>query len=110
MAQEPTRQASDSAQLLDQTIACGQGGETHQTASADTPTLTTQQGIPVADDQNSLKPGPRGPTLLEDSWKFAATYGCGRGRRGSSGCEGLSADGKTGLAPVRSWLRLTMAW
>lgn len=28
--------------------------------------LTTAQGIPVADDHNSLKAGPRGPTLLED--------------------------------------------
>ena len=28
--------------------------------------LTTQQGTPVADDQNSLKVGRRGPTLLED--------------------------------------------
>nr|WP_303652719.1 catalase [Paludisphaera mucosa] len=28
--------------------------------------MTTQQGIPVADDQNSLKAGARGPTLLED--------------------------------------------
>ncbi|MDO8408806.1 MAG: catalase [Phenylobacterium sp.] len=44
----------------------GAGGETHQTASGDTPVLTTQQGIPVADDQNSLKVGPRGPTLLDD--------------------------------------------
>jgi catalase len=42
------------------------GGETHQTAGGDVPVLTTQQGIPVADDQNSLKAGPRGPTLLED--------------------------------------------
>ncbi len=30
------------------------------------PTLTTQQGVPVADDQNSLRAGARGPTLLED--------------------------------------------
>ncbi|MBW0152306.1 MAG: catalase [Phenylobacterium sp.] len=44
----------------------GAGGETHQTASGDTPVLTTQQGIPVADDQNSLKVGARGPTLLDD--------------------------------------------
>ncbi|HEX7883847.1 MAG TPA: catalase [Afipia sp.] len=44
----------------------GKGGETHQVASGDTATLTTQQGIPVADDQNSLKQGARGPTLLED--------------------------------------------
>ncbi|MDB5682706.1 MAG: catalase, partial [Sphingomonas bacterium] len=44
----------------------GNGGETHQTTSDPAATLTTQQGIPVADDQNSLKAGPRGPTLLED--------------------------------------------
>ena len=29
-------------------------------------TLTTQQGVEVADNQNSLKAGVRGPTLLED--------------------------------------------
>ncbi|GJG85225.1 catalase [Gemmatimonadetes bacterium T265] len=28
--------------------------------------LTTNQGQPVSDDQNSLRAGPRGPTLLED--------------------------------------------
>ncbi|HYQ23807.1 MAG TPA: catalase [Stenotrophomonas sp.] len=28
--------------------------------------MTTAQGIPVADNQNSLRQGPRGPTLLED--------------------------------------------
>ena len=28
--------------------------------------LTTNQGVPVADNQNSLKAGLRGPTLLED--------------------------------------------
>ncbi len=49
---------------LEGTLA--KGGETHQMAGGDTPVLTTQQGIPVADDQNSLKAGARGPTLLED--------------------------------------------
>ncbi|SEI77111.1 catalase [Sphingomonas sp. OV641] len=44
----------------------GHGGETHQTTSDAAQTLTTQQGVPVADDQNSLRAGPRGPTLLED--------------------------------------------
>jgi catalase len=44
----------------------GNGGETHQTSSKTIPTLTTQQGTPVSDDQNSLRAGPRGPTLLED--------------------------------------------
>ncbi|MGE3818903.1 MAG: catalase [Isosphaeraceae bacterium] len=50
----------------DAAVAAGKGGETHQTASGDTPIMTTQQGIPVADDQNSLRVGARGPTLLED--------------------------------------------
>jgi catalase len=31
-----------------------------------TPTLTTASGIPVADNQNSLTAGPRGPVLLQD--------------------------------------------
>ncbi|MBO9516438.1 MAG: catalase [Porphyrobacter sp.] len=44
----------------------GPGGETHQRAGNGVPTLTTQQGAPVGDDQSSLKLGPRGPTLLED--------------------------------------------
>ncbi len=44
----------------------GAGGETHQIAGANVPTLTTQQGVPVADDQNSLRAGHRSPTLLED--------------------------------------------
>jgi len=44
----------------------GTGGETHQTTSDPALTMTSQQGIPVSDGQNSLKAGTRGPTLLED--------------------------------------------
>jgi catalase len=44
----------------------GEGGEIHQQSTDNESFLTTQQGIPVADDQNSLKYGARGPTLLED--------------------------------------------
>jgi catalase len=44
----------------------GEGGEIHQIADGNVPRLTTQQGTPVADDQNSLKVGSRGPTALED--------------------------------------------
>ncbi len=44
----------------------GAGGELHQTASGDHPPLTTNQGAPVSDDQNSLRANPHGPTLLED--------------------------------------------
>ena len=52
--------------LTDQAITFGKGGETHQTTHNDANTLTTQQGVPIADDQNSLKAGSRGPTLMED--------------------------------------------
>ncbi|WP_333628595.1 catalase [Stenotrophomonas cyclobalanopsidis] len=44
----------------------GEGDEVHQLAGGSHPALTTNQGIPVADNQNSLREGPRGPTLLED--------------------------------------------
>ncbi|WP_119271485.1 catalase [Taklimakanibacter deserti] len=44
----------------------GAGGELHQRAKASSNELTTNQGIVVSDNQNSLKAGPRGPTLLED--------------------------------------------
>ena len=40
--------------------------ETHQHSRHNIPILTTAQGIPISDDQNSLKIGPEGPTLLED--------------------------------------------
>src|ERR1041385_462136 len=55
-----------SVQLADATIIRGEGGETHQIATGEIPILTTQQGTPIADDQNSLRVGPRGPTALED--------------------------------------------
>ena len=54
------------AQYADQQVTTGAGGEVHQTAGGNTPVLTTQQGIPVSDDQNSLRIGARGPTALED--------------------------------------------
>ncbi len=44
----------------------GDGGETHQTASAPDARLTTNHGAPISDNQNSLKAGSRGSTLLED--------------------------------------------
>ena len=42
------------------------GGETHQQTKSSRIALTTNQGVAIADGQNSLKAGPRGPTLLED--------------------------------------------
>ena len=44
----------------------GAGGETHQVTSVQGEALTTNQGTPISDNQNSLKSGERGPTLLED--------------------------------------------
>ncbi|MDB5034115.1 MAG: catalase [Chlorobi bacterium] len=42
------------------------GGELHQTAGGEHPALTTNQGLPISDNQNSLRANPHGPTLLED--------------------------------------------
>jgi catalase len=53
-------------------VSAGDGGETHQAAPrSDTSRtvgdmLTTNHGHPIADNQNSLRAGARGPTLLED--------------------------------------------
>ena len=44
----------------------GQGDELHQTAGGAHAPLTTNQGLVVGDNQNSLKANARGPTLLED--------------------------------------------
>jgi catalase len=42
------------------------GGEMHQQAPPSETPLTTNQGLPISDNQNSLRAGERGPTLLED--------------------------------------------
>jgi catalase len=44
----------------------GAGGELHQQAQDEPTTLTTNQGVPISENQNSLKAGPRGPVLLQD--------------------------------------------
>ena len=55
MAHRPTSSKSPTNTL-------GKGGETHQQSGG----LTTNFGVPISDNQNSLRAGPRGPTLLED--------------------------------------------
>jgi catalase len=42
------------------------GGELHQAAGGGHPPLTTNQGVALSDNQNSLRANPRGPALLED--------------------------------------------
>jgi catalase len=44
----------------------GAPAEIHQHAGGSHPNMTTNQGIVIGDDQNSLRAGPRGPALLED--------------------------------------------
>ena len=58
-AKKPIRKKSTSSKT-------GSGGETRQTTSSADQTLTTNQGVPISDNQNSLRAGARGPTLLED--------------------------------------------
>src|SRR3978361_582455 len=66
MAKSSKRASGKSATIHDQKLNRGEGGELHQIARGDVPVLTTAQGGPVSNDQNSLKIGPRGPTVLED--------------------------------------------
>lgn len=48
------------AKFNDQKITIGSGGEVHQLPKDQI--MTTQQGVMISDDQNSLKVGgPRGP-------------------------------------------------
>jgi catalase len=66
-ARNSSAKTRKSVTIHDQKLERGTGGELHQNADGDTPVLTTAQGVPVGDDQNTLKVGPRGPTLVEDA-------------------------------------------
>ena len=48
----------------------GKGGELHQSASSDAATLTTNQGTPISDNQNSLRAGSRGPAPFSKTSVF----------------------------------------
>lgn len=63
MSDQPRR---DQVRLGQEQIERPAGGETHQTADGGRPSLTTQQGVVIGDDQNTLAAGDRGPALLED--------------------------------------------
>ncbi|NRP21924.1 Catalase C [Ensifer adhaerens] len=66
MAKTTSKTNSNTAKIHDQSLHIGKGGELHQFAEDGFSTLTTAQGAPVADDQNTLRVGPRGPALIED--------------------------------------------
>jgi len=58
------KQEKGSAPNEDSQLAAG--GELHQIAGGEHPALTTNQGVSLSDNQNSLRANPGGPTLLED--------------------------------------------
>ena len=60
---DPKQHSTDISAL---TSATGAGGEIHQHAADGAARLTTAQGVVIADNQNSLRAGAPGPTLLED--------------------------------------------
>ncbi|MDR6827959.1 catalase [Bosea sp. BE271] len=62
----PESKSGDTATIHDQKLHRGQGGELHQFAEDGHDVLTTAQGAPVADDQNTLRAGARGPALIDD--------------------------------------------
>jgi len=59
----PPKQTPDFKDLISTTR---EGGELHQHAAQDGERLTTAQGVVIADNQNSLRAGAPGPTLMED--------------------------------------------
>ena len=59
-------QAADKNTTADAHARAAPGGEIHQQSAGPDTQLTTNQGVPVGDNQNSLKAGARGPVLLQD--------------------------------------------
>ena len=59
-------QAADTDTSASADTSTGSGGELQQQAAGPRTQLTTNQGAPIADNQNSLKAGARGPVLLQD--------------------------------------------
>lgn len=66
MAKQATKDKRITAKIHDQTLLRGEGGELHQTRIGDATVLTTAQGAPISDDQNTLKAGTPGSSLIED--------------------------------------------
>jgi catalase len=60
------RQKKKPSRATGHAFHAGNAGELHQTTDERDNALTTNQGVVIADNQNSLRSGERGPTLLED--------------------------------------------
>ncbi|WP_025662111.1 catalase C [Rhizobium sp. IBUN] len=66
MAKKTPKAQINLVSIHDQKPHRGDGGELHQFAEDGAEVLTTSQGAPVADDQNSLRVGARGPLIVDD--------------------------------------------
>ena len=69
MKNETNNSPCKSAEVLPlstSTIRFGSGGEWHQVKTDAQPKLTSNLGVAISDNQNSLRLSPVGPTLLED--------------------------------------------
>ncbi len=61
-----TRKTDSTKTVSTKTGMAGNGGEPHQRAGGEVAAMTTAQGVVIADGQNTLTSGVRGPQLLED--------------------------------------------
>ena len=66
MASKTKAKATPTPQEKPQRTTGAPTAELHQTIANVAESLTTNHGIPISDNQNSLKAGERGPTLIED--------------------------------------------
>ncbi len=71
MSKEKTKSTSvkrkqEKGSPQDGSTKLGASGELHQISGEGHPALTTNQGVELSDNQNSLRANSRGPTLLED--------------------------------------------
>ena len=63
---DKNKKTNNSHQAIIKADSSAAGGELHQNAGGEHNVLTTNQGVPISDNQNSLKANPHGPTLGED--------------------------------------------
>ncbi len=61
-----TRRPASTIQKSSKAAKASGTAELHQTSDGADDRLTTNHGVPISDNQNTLKAGPRGPSLLED--------------------------------------------
>ena len=66
LTRQPASRAVGASTLSESNPSAKSGSLAHARNDTADQVLTTNQGVPIGDNQNSLKAGLRGPTLLED--------------------------------------------